>query len=50
MGVFVYVCNRVYDEFPVKVIGVFLWISGQPISISFPQGEKLAKKRKIKIN
>ncbi len=47
--VFSYVSRRVY-EFPIKEIGRYLGISGPPVSISIPEGEKIVKSGRILIN
>jgi putative transposase len=46
---FAYVSNKLYG-FPVKAIGEYLGISGPPVSISIPQGERFINENKIKIN
>jgi putative transposase len=43
--IFSYVSRKVY-EFPIKEIGRYLGISGPPVSMSIPEGEELAKRRK----
>lgn len=43
--IFSYVSRKVY-EFPIKEIGRYLGICGPPVSMSIPEGEELAKRRK----
>ena len=47
--VFSYVSRRVY-EFPVKDTGRYLGISGPPVSISVPEGEKSVKSGRVLVN